>query len=281
MKLVCRNRIGTRRRGGLDHRLGIDTGALHLFLRGIDVQRAWREVIDVRAVEAHHIGNQLMRLAQRAIGRQRHRGIAMPAEGFQRFGHELPCLIGIQPALLFVALDQLQGAGGKDLALLQDLLGLCAQGGVFDQFQPQQRGEHAKRICRQRRLVDRAECGGMHRHAGHRQVVIAHWLHAHHCEQPTQGRQFGRRADADGAVPFQIQPRALVVALQPLRQRRIGLQRLRVDLRHQRHQVAIQRHLGAIHVRHRLGEPAADLIGRQRRYRAWAGLGQVPAERQR
>lgn len=163
----------TPTRRPLDHGLGIDAGTLHLFLRRIDIQRARREVIDVRAVETDHVGDQLVRLTQRAIGRQRHGGIAVPAEGFQRLGYELPCLVGIQPTLLFVALDQLQDASGKDLSLLQDLLGLCAQRGVFDQLQPQQRGEHAKRVGRQRRLVDRAERGGMHRHAGHRQVVIA------------------------------------------------------------------------------------------------------------
>lgn len=55
--------------------------------------------------------------------------------------------------------------------------------------------------------------------------------------------------------------RALVVALQARGQGGIGAQGVGVDLRHQRHQVAVQRHLGAIHVRHRLREQAADVIG--------------------
>ncbi|ETC87828.1 hypothetical protein XHC_2670 [Xanthomonas hortorum pv. carotae str. M081] len=188
----------------------------------------------------------------------------MPAEGFQRLRHEFLRLRRLQPAVTLMLLDQLQHAGGEDLPLLQDLLGLRTQRGIFDQLQPQQRGEHAKRIGRQRRIVDRAERGGMYRHAGHRQVVIAHRMHAHHRKQPAQRGQFLRRADPDRTVSFQIQPRPLVVALQARGQRGIGAQGVGVDLRHQRHQVAVQRHLGAIHVRHRLGEQAADVIGRDK-----------------
>lgn len=100
----------------------------------------------------------------------------------------------------------------------------------------------------------------MHRHARNREVVIAHRVHAHHRKQPPQRGQLLRRADPDRTMPLQIQPRALVVALQPRRQCRIGLQGLRVDVGHQGHQVAIQRHLGAIHVRHGLRKQAADLV---------------------
>ncbi|MNT29711.1 hypothetical protein D3C72_1654650 [compost metagenome] len=105
----------------------------------------------------------------------------------------------------------------------------------------------------------------MHRHAGHRQIVVAHRVHAHHREQAAQGRQFLRGADADRAMAFFIQAGALVVAQQLRGQRRILRQDLGVDPLHQFHQRAVQRHFGAVHAGHGLGEQAADHIRRNER----------------
>ncbi len=216
----------------------------------------------MRAVETDHVGDQLVRIAQRAIGRQRHRRVAVPAEGFQRLGDEALRVGLAQAAVALAALDQLQRAFGEDAPLREDLRRLRAQRRILDQFQPQQRGEHAERIALQRRRVERPECGGMHRHASHRQVVIADRMHAHHREQPAQRSQFLGAADTDRTMPFLVQPRTLAVALQLRVQRRIGGQGRRIDLRHQFHQRAVQRHLGAVHVGHGLREQAADGIGR-------------------
>ena len=60
----------------------------------------------MRAVETHHVGNQFVRLAQRAVGGQRHCCIAMPTKGFQRLRHELLRLCRIQAAGTLVLLDQ-------------------------------------------------------------------------------------------------------------------------------------------------------------------------------
>ncbi|KAG1246483.1 hypothetical protein G6F68_014620 [Rhizopus microsporus] len=96
-------------------------------------------------------------------------------------------------------------------------------------------------------------------------VVIADREHAHHREQAAQRRQFLHGAAADRAVALLVQARALVIALQLRGQRRVLLQHLRVDPLHQFHQRAVQRHLGAVHAGHGLGEQAADHIRRNER----------------
>ena len=101
----------------------------------------------------------------------------------------------------------------------------------------------------------------MHRHAGHGEVVVADRMHAHHREHAAQHRQFRRRAHADRAMALQVQALGFRIARQPCRQRGILLQRRRVDLADQRDQVAVQRHLGAVHVGHGLREQAADAVG--------------------
>lgn len=161
--------------------------------------------------------------------------------------------------------DQRQRAVGEDAAARKDFRRFGTQRFVFDQLQAQQRGEHAERILRQRRAGERAERGGMHRHARDRQVVVADRVHAHHGEQAAQRGQFLHGADADRAVALFIQACALVVALQLRGQRRILLQHLRVDPLHQFHQRAVQRHFGAVHAGHGLCEQAADHIRRNQR----------------
>ncbi|MCW0417706.1 hypothetical protein NB689_003460 [Xanthomonas sacchari] len=213
-------------------------------------------------MEADHVGDQFVRLAQRAVGRQAHGRVAVPAEGFQRLGDEA-LRVGVgQAAVAFALRDQRERAVGEDAPLGEDLRRLLAQRRVLDQLQPQQRGEHAEWIARQRRGIQRAERGGVHRHPGYRQVVVADRRHAHHREQAAQRGQFLGGADADRAVPLLVQARAFVVALQLRLQCRVRGQGLRIDLRHQLHQRAVQRHLGAVHVGHGLREQAADSVGR-------------------
>ena len=59
-------------------------------------------------------------------------------------------------------------------------------GDVGNQVQAQQRGEDAERVGQQRRIAHGAEGRGVHGHAGHRQVVVAHGLHAHDGEQAAE-----------------------------------------------------------------------------------------------
>jgi hypothetical protein len=63
-----------------------------LRLDDIDVQGAWRQVIDVRPLEGHHIGNQAMLGAELAILLGGDGSAVMPAEGFQRVLDEIPGL---------------------------------------------------------------------------------------------------------------------------------------------------------------------------------------------
>lgn len=262
--LAQQDRAGAARRA-FDHRLGGHAVFDHRRLRSVDVQRARGQVIDVRATETDHVGHQAVRVVQRVVGRQVDRGIAVPAEGFQCFLDEA-LGIGLRQAAVTLGLvDQCQRAVGEDAAARKDLRRFGTQRFVFDQLQAQQRGEHAERILRQRRAGERAERGGMHRHARDRQVVVADRVHAHHREQAAQRGQFLHGAHADRAMAFFIQARALVVALQLRGQSGVLLQHLRVDPLHQFHQRAVQRHFGAVHAGHGLCEQAADHIRRNQR----------------
>lgn len=262
--LAQQDRAGTARRA-LDHGLGGHAVLDHRRLRRVDIQRARGQVVDVRATETDHIGHQPMRLVEGVVGRQVDSGVAMPAEGFQRLFDET-FGVGLRQATVTLGLvDQCQRALGEDAAAFEDARRFGTQRFVFDQLQAQQRGEHAERVLCQRGTGERPERGGVHRHAGHRQVVVADRVHAHHCEQAAQRGQFLHGADADRAMALLVQARALVVALQLRGQRRVLLQHLRVDPLHQFHQRAIQRHFGAVHAGHGLGEQAADHIRRNER----------------
>ena len=71
----------------------------------------------------------------------------------------------------------------------------------------------------------------------------------------------GRGADADRTMALQVDALVVVIALERGGQLGIAGQHLGIDRRHQLDQVAVQRHLGAVHVGHRLGKQAADVIG--------------------
>ncbi len=218
-------------------------------------------MVDVRAAEADHVGNQPVRIMQLLVGGQRDGGIAVPAEGFQCLGDKLLGRGLVQATIAFGLFDQRNRLLGEDVAPGQDLRGLLAQPRILDQLQPQQRAEHPERIARQRGGIDRTERSGMHRHPGHGQVVITHREHAHHRKHPAQHRQLGRGADADRAMPLQVNPLQVIGTRQRLRQRRVLCQHAGIDRSNQLHQVTVQRYLGAIHLGHRLGKQAANVIG--------------------
>ena len=217
-------------------------------------------MVDVRAFEAHHIGNQAVGFLQGVVGGCIHRGIAVPAEGFQRSLYKAVGIGVAQAAIGFCAVNQRQCFRGKDVAARQNVAGLLAQSGVGNQLQAQQRGEYAKRVGQQCGIAHGAKRGGMHGHAGHRQVVVAHGLHAHDGKQAAQGRQFFGGADADGAVALHIQALQLTRALHLGAQAGVGLQGLRIHIGHQLDQTAVLRHLFAVHLGHGTREAGADFV---------------------
>ena len=89
----------------------------------------------MRAFEAHHVGNQAVRLLQGRVGGCVHRGFAVPAEGFQRFLHKTVCICIVQTAIALGLCNQLQQAWREDIAARQNLLCLCPQCGVLNQLQ--------------------------------------------------------------------------------------------------------------------------------------------------
>ncbi len=249
------------RRRAFDHGLGGHAAARHLGLGFVDVQRARRQVVDVRALEGHHVGDQAVLAMQLLVVLQADGGFAVPAERVQGFGHEFPRAGLVQAALGFEARGQFQRPRGEDAARRQDACGLLAQRGVVDQFQAQQRGEYAERAGLQRLLVGGAKRGGVHRHAGRRQVVIAHGLHAHHGEHAAHIGQLFGRAHADGAMALDVQALDLARARQLCGQFGLLGQGLGVDLGDQVQQRVIQGHFRLVHVGHGAGEPGADLVG--------------------
>ena len=244
-----------------DHILGIHAMGGHAQLGGIDVEGARCQVVDVRPLEADYIGDQAVGLVQLVIGGGIHGGLAVPAEGLQRFAHKFIGLRVAQATGGFALGNQRQRAVAKDLAAGQDGSGFFAHRRIGNQLQAQQRGEHPERVAVERAAQDRAERGGVHRHASHRQVVVAHGLHAHHGKQAAQGGQLFFGAHADGAMALHIQALQLIGLLHRTLQRGLGLQHLAIDLGHQRHQAAVLRHFVAVHIGHGAGEARTDFIG--------------------
>ena len=135
--------------------------------------------------------------------------------------------------LFFVYSDELATAGSKNIAPGEDRRRTLAQLNVGNQFQTQQRGKNTKRIARQRRVINRTKRGGVHRHAGLRQVVIADGEHPHNGKHTPQRRQFFRRANADRAVALDIKSRQLIGIRQLLMQFRMMLQHRQINVSHQ------------------------------------------------
>jgi hypothetical protein len=93
-------------------------------------------VIDVRALEASHVGNEAVCRQQLVVGGLAHRGFAVPAEGFQGLRHELFGLRRRQAAGRLGLLDECQRARREDVPARQDLLHFRAQRRIFDQLEP-------------------------------------------------------------------------------------------------------------------------------------------------
>lgn len=196
--------IAITARRPFDDRLRCDAAFRHAGLDCVDIERARRQMVDVRPLEADDVGDQPMGIVQALVGVGADGRFAMPAEGFQRLGDEFRRFRLAQAAVLLMALDQRDGARGVDPPFRQNGFGLAAQPFVLDQVQSQQRGEDAERIDVERCLFDRPEAGGMNRHAGNRKVVVADRLHAHDRKQPADGEKLVGRTEPDGAVALDI-----------------------------------------------------------------------------
>ncbi len=184
----------------LDDRFGRNAAAGHRLLNAIDIQRARRQVVDMRPFKRHDVGDQAMLIVQLPVFFGADRRLIVPAEGFQRLFDKFLRLRCIQSALRFLQRDQFQRAIGKDAAACQQALGQLTQSGIFYQFQAHQGGEHAERTDLQRVFMYGAKSGGVHRNARYRQVIVTDRRHAHHPEQAAQGGQLVCGADPDRAV---------------------------------------------------------------------------------
>ena len=88
-----------------------------------------------------------MGVVQGLVGLGRDGGLAVPAEGLAHLFDEFVRLGAVQAAVPFELLGQRQRARREDVAPLQDLARLGGQRLVFEQFQSQQRGEHAEGLA--------------------------------------------------------------------------------------------------------------------------------------
>lgn len=250
----------TAGRWAFDHCLGFDALGRHAGLHQVDVEGTGCEMVDMRALERHHIGDQAVFIVQHLVLGGADGRLAVPAKRLQGLLDEDIAVVGGEPAVALELLDQAQGQGCEYLPLIKDHLGALAQRRVVDQLKPQQRGKDPKRADVQGLLVHSPERRGMHRHPGRSQVVVAHRLHAQHGKQAPHGGQFAGRAQADRTMALHVQAFDFACALQRGGNRRLLDQHLAVDLADQRKQVAIQRHFLFVHVRHGAGKAATQEI---------------------
>ncbi|MNP26354.1 hypothetical protein D3C76_1192090 [compost metagenome] len=204
------------------------------------------------AREADHVGNQPVFVVQRLISFMIDRGMTMPAEGLQRLLDKLLGLRRGERPFRFVQGNQLQTAGGEDIAPGKDRRRLFAQGDVINQIEAQHRGEDPKRIAAQSGIVNRTKRGRVDRHPGLREVVIADREHAHNGEHPPQGGQLQGRTDTDRPVAFEVEASQFIRVGQLLMQLRVIFQYRQIHIRDQLQQRPVLRNFLLIHCRHRL-----------------------------
>lgn len=217
-------------------------------------------MVDVRASEAHHVGDQSMGVMELLVDLKAHRRFAMPTEGIEGFAHKLLRLCDGQVALGFENADELERARRKDVALAKDSLRLGTKGLILDQVEAQQRGEYPERVAPERGIVDRPKGRGMNGHAGHRQIIIADRVHPQHGKDATHVEQFVRAPQANGAVTLDVQPLEFIVPLEARSKLLVLAQRFAIGVVDELHQSAVLRHFGPVHVRHGAGKQGANLV---------------------
>jgi len=104
-------------------------------------------MVDMRAIEAGHVGNERMRRMKLAIDLGRNRRRAAPTEGFDGRGDERPRSSFVESTVPFELLDQLHAARRENFSPGQRCGGRAPRPLILDQIQTQQRSEDAKRIA--------------------------------------------------------------------------------------------------------------------------------------
>lgn len=215
----------------------------------------------MRTLEGNDIGDEAMRVVQAVIHGRADIGLVVPAEGFKHFRDEA---VGIglgETAIMLGLFGEREGERREDLTAGEDFFGFGAQVLVVDQVEAQQRGEDAERVALQGFLADRAKGSRVDRNAGGRKIVIANRIHAHDGKHAAHHRKLGRGAEADRAVALLGDTLQRIGVFEAGLERRVGGKRVSVDLRHQFHQRAVGRNLGAVHGGHCGREGRADVIG--------------------
>src|SRR5690606_411375 len=145
-----------------DNCLRVDAAIWHLNLHGVDVERAWCQMVDVRTLEGNNVSDQAMCIVEAMVKLGTDVGMIMPAESLQHFCNEDLRITFIKATIGFCLFDKRNCARREDLALRENLFRFCTQLFVRNQVKAQERREHTEWIVLECCIVDRAEGGGMH-----------------------------------------------------------------------------------------------------------------------
>ncbi len=117
LKPVCRNRIGTSRRGGPSIRIFRRNAALrHHGLYPVDIQSTRRQMVNVTSRKTDHIGNKRCSRCRLRQCFFINGSLTMPAKSLQRFTDELFDLSSTKTALL-VVLSSTVGSAMQNIPL--------------------------------------------------------------------------------------------------------------------------------------------------------------------
>lgn len=121
-----------------DNGLRHNAASWHPRLDDVDVERGRRQMVDMRAFEAHHVSYQPMSIMQLSIDIEAHCRFAVPAEGFQGLANELLGLRAGQATVGLENVHQFERPWREDLALGEYLFSLPAKHLVLDTLDTQQ-----------------------------------------------------------------------------------------------------------------------------------------------
>ena len=124
-------------RRAFDDGLRHNAASWHSGLDGVDVERARRQMIDMRAFEAHHVSYQPMSIMQLSIDIEAHCRFAVPAESFQGLASELRGLRAGQATVGLENVHQFERPWRENPALGKDLFSLPAKRLVLDKLDTQ------------------------------------------------------------------------------------------------------------------------------------------------
>ena len=116
----------------LARRFRVHVGSGHRKLGRVNVERAQRQMVDVRPLEANDVGNQRMRLVKLVIDRRRDGRFAASAEGLDRLGDKFMGPRLVEPTFRLEHAEKLPTTLRENIAPGKDRGGLPLQLDILD-----------------------------------------------------------------------------------------------------------------------------------------------------